>query len=329
MNIEEKKSILLDGLQNFESVNNKFNYMSLKKATTLNEYESGKDKFGNQLFVKNNLDKGIIYLSEPSTFNDPHEFEFNFDLYEWRDFFIDDDIDMQLFLNEYSHTHNFDLAIRKCSKYTQDKSSYCKKEFGKFTSKIANQVKDYYGIFCLAPSPYDDYYWTKYCNNYNGICCEYDNTVFKQDEKLVVTKVAYKDDKVIFIPEYADINSSNVKSYDNLPEKLKKRLGKKINDRNDIYIKVCTTKTTSWENECENRVIAQISDRTNVLRSREYQIKPVKIYIGCKVTNDIKNKIIDFCNNSSPKIQFEIVKKENCVNFYREFHLIIDKKGNN
>ena len=66
----------MDAIDSWKNNKGRFNYMSLKNASTIAELEQGIDNVGNPIFVKSNLDKKIIHFGEPSRFNDEREFEF-------------------------------------------------------------------------------------------------------------------------------------------------------------------------------------------------------------------------------------------------------------
>lgn len=307
-------------IETYIKCSNNFNYMSLKQIDKLEQLLDEDYCKTHNVFVLNNLNKQIIHFGQPSKFNDPNEFVLDLPVKEWIDFFSLDAIGKNMLLNALNKNNNFFKSIKIFSKDTQIVLISEKKKLDDLPFKIAKNNRDKYGIFCLAPSPYNSYFWREYCNNYNGICCEYDLSRIHPVDHNFILKVNYGD-KIIYKPEYIsletikDLNKFS-KCYPNIVNKLKPNSKESF----DAAKALMSTKSIKWEIELENRLITCLTDHKGIKQhNADLHAVPRKIYIGYKVANEIKTYLIEFCDKN--EIKWEIVSDEQCVDFsqYKDY----------
>lgn len=310
----KEKNIIDAAIISWKNNKNKFNYMSLKNATTVKELENGMDCNGNAIFIKSNLDKSIIHFGTPSTFNDEREFEFVCPEMGWLEFLIQDDNYLEIFRAKYNVCNDFDMALaalpEKAQKNINDLRNLLK-NFGKY---CADKYKDNYGVYCLAPSSYNSYFWREYCNDFNGICCEYNVDEICNNKNIIRMKVAYSDCGVEYLPQY--VNLSNFPDFDKstFNRELRKKLGSTPEKSKDAILKLMCTKPEKWIQELETRLVIMIKDRNDTsVNSCDIKAVPTKIYIGDKVSTELKDYLKKYCD--SKNIGFEIVSEEDCVDF--------------
>jgi len=311
MTENRRKRIIEEAHKSYQELKNKYNYISLKSATTIVELDNCRDSSGKPVYVKNNLEKGIVYFGEPSTFNDKHEFELKFKEENWLEYILPNDY----MVNDYKrYGWNLDEYICKCCSASQRKLvEENRKRLRREGKLISNRRKKELGVFCLAPTYLDKYYWEKYCNNYNGICCEYDiNSIKNKAPRAIHLQVKYSNAGVEYLPEYLNpgidpIGKSNIKS-----KLMRDRIGKKLDQTTNVINAMLSTKSKKWEREKENRLVLKLNDSSGVVVfSREVHATPVKIYCGYMVSEEIKEYLKTFCKNK--QIAFEVVNKTDCI----------------
>lgn len=318
MNLPNKKKILTDAIESWKNNKGRFNYMSLKNATTVDELEKGMDIKGNLIYIKSNLDKQIIHFGEPSKFNDKREFEFVCPELAWLGFLIQSNSEIKKFKNAYSQCKNFDKALKVLNPCTVIKTTELRRKLKKLGKTCADKYKDNYGIFCLTPSCYNTYFWKKYCNNYNGICCEYDiDAICSNNKNIIRTKVVYNNAGIAYLPEYVNIDNFPEFNTSNLTDELKSKLGTDSEKSKDVILQLMTTKPRKWIQELETRLIIMIksSDNTTIC-SRDINAFPLKIYVGYKTSDELKKYFKDYCMRH--RISYEIIDNDMCIDFKLE-----------
>ena len=307
----EKEKLKKEAYESYKSKKNKFNYMSFHKATTIEELNNGEDNFGNKIYIKSNLSNEIIYFGEPINFNDSNEFNFKTNIEDWVDYFSNNPNIKKQILDYYNLNDSLDDFETNLSDSNYKKDFICKrKAFNSIGETIRNIYCKRLAIFCMAPSPYCKHFWDEYCDNFNGICCEYDlndfdNSLFFKDY------IKYDNSPTIYYPENINVyQAQRLFKHKNFKDSFESKIGTKSKEMIDKIYKAIFKKEERWEIELENRLVIYNENPDELNKLRIMKISPAKIYIGYKVKDELKDFIINLCKQK--QIQFEIVNLDDC-----------------
>lgn len=251
-----------------DTVINKFNYSDLSKFN---------DNLEDSFFYKN-LDKGIIYFSDPYYFNDSDEYLFSFNNCDWA----------KLLPNVDKHKMKQEMEKLK---------------------KINNDAKHLFGVYCLAKKPNENRFWDGkelgYVQNYNGVCCEYDvESILSNDKTIMFKSIIYNDSKLPYKPSYVK-GGNNSK----LPDFIKNKLGTEIDEYKKACILSMNLKPTKWSSEEEQRMfIIHKNENGEILCQREVDAIPTKVFIGRNVSKSNVSKIIKLCKEK--KIEAYLMRND-------------------
>ena len=312
MNLIKKYKLKIEARKSYIHNKNKFNYISFKEADTKEEFDEGKDKLGNPIYVKSNLENGIIYFGDPFKFNDDREFRFSILPDNWDDYFFNNKDLRKKFKKSYREDKKFAKFIESLD--AKEKLMFKKKIeiLNNFFKKIKEVYNTKLAIYCLAPSPYIKYFWKNYTNNFNGICCEYDfNSLNIDDINFTKKIVCYSNKPILLNPE--DLMLSADDEFLQNPyfsESFKRRATTKNKELDEKINLSLAKKDKKWKIEKENRLIMCCNDKDKLNKMRRVNILPIKIYIGYQVSREIQDEIINICNHKG--IDYEIVGLKKC-----------------
>ena len=146
-------------------------------------------------------------------------------------------------------------------------------------SEIYNNRLQHIRVSCFS-TDLSKYMWEHYANNGNGFC------------------IGYKDDELHKISK--DIIKVQYGSEDNIKKILNNKLQEYINSGFDkkyglvLLITAFSLKEKQFENEREMRLLSKEENHTG--------IKPSCIYIGDKVKEDSRKKVIEYCKRDDIKL---------------------------
>lgn len=313
MTIEEKKQLIKQAADNYVNCKNRYNYMSFGNAKIVD------DMF--DTYAYKNIKNEIIYFGSPKSFNDEHEFEFKIDYNDWKYILFNNDSTLKKYEKNYEMYKDFDVAVYSLNNKDRNRANKFKNDISIRIKNFTEELKNTFYVYCIAPSYYDSYFWKEYCNDYNGICCEYDivNLFYdynKNDFHFVHQKVAYSDSNEKFIPEYLNADEISLLKTDN--PKYYEYLKYNHENSDEAFIRLFATKSMDWKCEMENRFIAN----SDSMSTNYISAKPVKVYIGYNVLNEIKEEYIKMLNSKG--IPSEIIYPDDCINFKEEEKLVLE-----
>lgn len=139
------------------------------------------------------------------------------------------------------------------------------------------KMKNSYNIYCLTENYDDDLMWSHYADNHKGFCLGYNIKEFNQSICELTLPVVYTDRPLLV--------------YD-----LDKLTGVEL-----MY--ALTLKKQCWAYEKEWRIFYPV----NTPYHKEQMPLPSVLYLGCRIDNKTKKKLVDFCiSNSIPLFQMAL-----------------------
>ncbi|WP_311747683.1 DUF2971 domain-containing protein [Proteus vulgaris] len=158
------------------------------------------------------------------------------------------------------------------------------------------------GVLCLSKAKNNTLMWSHYAKDHTGVMFELDKRFFSFKNEVAISDITYQNN----VPEC---------NYDDLLG-INRNLFKKQND--NLFKIISSTKSLSWAYEKEVRLLRLIH---NEQRLHPLPIKSFKaIYLGCKIKECDKNKIIDKARKSLPDLsiyQTEIDNKTYDLRFFK------------
>lgn len=153
--------------------------------------------------------------------------------------------------------------------------------------KIVNDLTKRYNICCLAEEKESLLMWSHYANEHRGYCIEY-NIFEVQKMNPVFSPVMYSDNMpIIFREDMLDqLNRGNY------------------------------TKSLYWSYEKEWRIVTQYNKEVQLLKMP----KATAIYLGCRASNDLKEKLSKYCKHNNVDL-FE--SRKNRVQYKLDFNKIL------
>lgn len=141
------------------------------------------------------------------------------------------------------------------------------------------RLKSQWRVGCLADTNKNQLMWSHYANNHEGFCLEYDlYELFDIGELLLPVK--YEGEIV-----KGSINSG-------LSQEFMFR------------------KSNVWEYEGEWRIVKQVNDDKSYIDIDAPKVKA--IYMGCKINNELKEKLIEICKRR----EIKLFESKICLNKY-------------
>ena len=240
-----------------------------------------------------NLKKDIVWLSDPSSFNDPYEFSSKIDIdivlkksyadkinvfldYIFKDSFTDGE---KTILQKDNRSYD-EIASELLSfgKITQKELNDFESSYiGVITESIENEnIKKLFKVSSFAESNDSLLMWGHYANKHTGFCIEYDIEPLSINDPL--TKSLYP---VVYSNEFVDLTEYY--------------LHKTENPNLDYLLPVLIKKSLEWKYEEEWRLI--IIDNTEI--GIEFPMpKPKAIYLGSKFNPDNLKEIYTYCSDN-------------------------------
>lgn len=293
--------------------------------------------FDNEGKNLNALRNNKMYFNTPNNFNDPHDCSVYIDYEKVKQEIKKIDlIEMNKFINENKNTKIYkDLFTREqrrkfsknrikleCLQKIQDNLCLEIKEKMKFLSDYYRSIPK---IACLTEKRDDSPMWAYYADSHKGFVIEYDVEDLSSEMKIEGEKVFINCYPIIYSDFRFDATESAVAFAKKMvfqnfvgslkcpsnPVELKDEL---------FFIKANIFKHKDWHNEKEWRIWLNSKERDiNFIN-----IKPKAIYLGCKISKDNRDKIINIAksieckeiyqmleDNSSPtyKLKYEKIEK--------------------
>ena len=247
-------------LHMLDDIKNIVNAKSVDKLYKFISFNQDKDLNNKKIdtFIHNSL-----YMSSPLYFNDPYDCELSFNLLEGYEDFL------KIGLNREQRRgikHNKRLR-EEARQETEGLQKELESEWMSFKKEIA--------VCCFTEELDNFLMWSHYANCYNGICLEYNVEEIKK-MKYFLSPIKYTN-KLIRARDY--INKEDFKR--NSSNRLLK-----------AAIVSVLSKQSQWEYENEWRIVNILNENNSSLIQMP---TPKKVYIGFKVDNSIKEKIIGSC----------------------------------
>lgn len=181
----------------------------------------------------------------------------------------------------FENTFNDEITVL----FKKIKESFCTDM--QLCQSLLDKIKLYntkMGIYSLAKSPYNELMWAHYADSNKGFCIEYDLDKLKEETNF---------------PLQLNLNCINV-----LYEKNPPIVDISDINNNKLLQKIFGTKSKSWEDEDEVRII---SDNYGLISYYPSALKG--IYFGYATDESLQNKIID--RITLPNIKFyKIIREE-------------------
>jgi len=240
-----------------------------------------------------NLKKDIVWLSDPSSFNDPYEFSSKIDIDIVLKKSYTDKINVFLdstfkdsFTNEektilqkdnrsYGEIVSELIATGRISQEKLDDFEY--RYIGVITESIENEnIKKLFKVSSFSESNSSLLMWGHYANKHTGFCIEYNIKSLSIEHPL--TKSLYP---VVYSKELVDMTEYY--------------LHKTKNPNLDYLLPVMIKKSLEWEYEKEWRLL--IVDNTEI--GIEFPMpRPKAIYLGSKFNPDNLKEIYTYCSDN-------------------------------
>ena len=142
------------------------------------------------------------------------------------------------------------------------------------------RVKSQWRVGCFSDTNKNHLMWSHYANNHEGFCLEYDLYDLFEMKELLLLPVRYTEE----IPK-GSINSG-------------------------ISMEFMFRKSIVWEYEGEWRIVKQAHDDESYINIDVPKVKA--IYMGCKINNELKDKLIEICKFR----EIKLYESKICLNKY-------------
>jgi len=273
-----------------------------------------------------------IYLSPPTSFNDPFDcasqlipgdidqkfiLESNPDLYKQRFNLSDEEF------NELMRSSNIIRAIcrlflRKSEQNNKktpgtDDIKECEKIVKETPLGSSDKLKESINISSFSETNESILMWSHYAHNHEGFCIEYDFKKLGINHHITrfIFPVIYSDN-VIDIGKFL---SSSAKEFENVMLKFaegierndnydKSNIQKTLNFNNMILFRTAINKSKEWKYEKEWRYL--LKNETPLEQKYFFAPKPKAVYLGAKIEEDNRDKILGIAQNRN----FEVFQME-------------------
>lgn len=298
-------------------------YIKQKIPKTLFRYRSFDNNGNNLNALKNNR----LYFNTPNNFNDPHDCLIYINHEE-----VKQEIrkinqkEILKFIKENKDTKEYkNLFGRKERRYIDNKKmefKFFKKIQDKFYLEIKKQMyflSDYYKstpkIACLTENKNSSQMWGYYANSHEGFVIEYETkglNLYKVDEEIVLNcyPIIYSDSR--FDATDSAVSFAKKKLFESYLKKLKYSNNPVILKDDLLFIKANIFKHTDWSHEKEWRVwLNSTNSNLNFIN-----IKPKAIYLGCRISNENRTKILEIAKLIECKEIYQMLREDNSP-FYK------------
>lgn len=231
---------------------------------SLIKFYSGNYSSDGRNYSLESIENGTLWLSSPACFNDPFDCVLN--------------INYQSKLEEMTR----EVLVGLCGEETAERlmsTDFAKNTLLQRTAHITDELsmrnknienKIYVSCFSEIENLFSVTMWAHYANNHSGFCAEY---------------------------SFHDIN--NLCKFGCLPVKYTNSHVRSDNpisatEGANLMLDLVYTKGSAWENEREWR-FAEVQEEKVCNGYNIEFIKPNKIYLGCKVSQSLKDNIISIC----------------------------------
>lgn len=283
----------------------------------------------------NALRNNKMYFNTPNNFNDPHDclvyIDYEkvkqeikkIDLIEMNKF-IDDNKNREIYRGLLTRERRRKLRKIRLDHLQKIQDNLCLEIEGKMKF-LLNYYKSMPKIACLTEEIDNSPMWAYYADSHKGFVIEYDIENLSSDVKIEGEKIFINCYPIIYSDSRFDATESAVAfakkmvaqnfvgslECPNNPIELKDQL---------LFIKANVFKHKDWHNEKEWRIWLN-SKETDI---NFINIKPKAIYLGCKISKDNRDEIINIAksieckeiyqmleDNSSPtyKLKYEKIEK--------------------
>ena len=257
-----------------------------RTPSTLLKFHAGRYEPTGVNCLLDSISDKTLWLSSPRFFNDPFDCVINVDYYSeaerirrnyFKDFLGDDDL-VEYLLSFDSNEDGLLKIAESLKELNEDKNSY-----------LENSI--YVSCFSEFDNLKSIRMWAHYANNHSGVCLEYDFDDVKNASPFGCIPVRYTDD-YNYLVDANDV-SQNVANY------LK-----------------FFTKAKEWAHEREWRV----AQKNETLNMNGYKVSfdlPVSIYLGCKISDKLKEDIISICKDKGISL-YQMKMKPGSFEIYPE-----------
>ena len=142
--------------------------------------------------------------------------------------------------------------------------------YNKVIDDFEKDFKETWHICSLSEKNDDILMWSHYADEHKGFCIEYSFMEIHNEFKLLCLPVKYQN-------KLPKISITNSKSYEAI-----------------------FTKAKQWSYEYEWRIAKNYSNANKILTIN--MPKPKAIYLGCRIEENLKNYLVDFCSTNGIEI---------------------------
>jgi hypothetical protein len=319
-----------DSINVQQALNLKYQYI----PTSLYKYKS----FDQKGYWMDILEKDLSVLSNPKDFNDPYDCAFNFAAEESGIKHFKENLDNIII--KLSPLHKFTLEeidfLKKSENFfydlalilQEDESFFEGKspeesakgiekllmdQFGHSGSIFEENVKNNLFIHCFSETNKSILMWSHYADYHRGFCIEYNFSELGFDHHLtrMIFPVIYKN-TLFDITNYLnqsisgkEFNNLIMSCYDGIDnplfdfKSLENIYDKKFN--NMVFCYAAINKSTEWSYEKEWRFILPLGPHNDKKIPIMFP-KPKAIYLGAKVDEKCKNKVLEIAEKRSIKV---------------------------
>lgn len=225
-----------------------------------------------------NLRSDKLWLSSPRCFNDPFDSVINFDYekhmnqlaYALLEFFVGKKDAETIKGWEPANKSITELAAKYHEELTEQ------------NKKFENNI--YVTCFSEKENLFSLRMWGHYAANHTGVCAEYDFTTVNNASPFGCIPIKYTD------------------SYEYLP------YTNNVHEASSNFLKLFN-KASEWKYEKEWRVAQQVDKEKKNGFNISFS-KPKSIYMGCKVSDELKNELIHICKEREIEL-FQMKMKRN------------------
>lgn len=232
-------------------------------STLIKFYPAKYESNGVNFFLEH-LETKTIWLSSPTMFNDPFDCVYNFD-YKIESTKIGIQV-LKLLAGEKEAENiaNSDFWIER------SKAVFDKFKDNMFMIHRKYEDNKYVGCFSEPENLFSKIMWAHYANSHSGVCAEY---------------------------EYSSVNE--ICEFGCIPIKYTDEYNRRINtitvaDSTAEFLKLIYNKATEWAYEKEWRVVHELENDERLGINVPCAL-PKNIYLGCKISNQLKHDILNFC----------------------------------
>lgn len=270
------------------------NYFNKDERNKIKWLEYKNEKMPDSLFKYTRANKHVydlicddlLFLPKIEALNDPYEIQLFYDI---------DKLAKEIsFKNRKIVKKEVDGAEIE-AQYVRDLNPSEIRELNYIFRDINEKIKNRTSLSCFAERNDINPMWAHYADNHAGICIEYD---LKNCKDSFLKTLCFPVDYV----EKNDVTDDLISTfiYGDFEELL-------------FLLKVTTTKSKDWEYEKEWRIVFMETNKQYVdfYSDKHYAgfIKPNSIFLGLKIDEKVKQKIIDICKFRKINL-YQMVKKE-------------------